>query len=93
MKKHPRPVNFLERRAVSIPLNAVIFITNFFLVYFIWLLSAPEVSGIGRVVTCWIVAYGLTWMMTYLTKGAVRVALAVFLLGVLTFIMTFQHGT
>jgi len=48
-------------------------------------------SGIGRLILCWVAAYGLTWMMTYLTKGAVRVALAILLLGVLILVMTSQH--
>jgi hypothetical protein len=92
MKKVTKEENIWERRAVSISLNAVLFMTNFFLVYFIWLLSAPEISGLGRLTVCWVAAYGLTWMMTYVTKGAVRLVLAILLLGVLAFVMTSPHA-
>jgi len=91
MKKAAKQENFLERRPVAIALNAVLFITNFFLVYFVLLLSFPEITGPWRVVSCWVAAYGLTWMMTYLTRGAGRLVLALLLLGVLLFVFTFQR--
>ena len=91
MKKTAKQESILERRVVSIPLNAVMFITNFFLVYFIWLLSAPEISGLVRVIGCWAAAYVLTWTMTFATRGAARLVLAIILLGVLAFVLTFKR--
>lgn len=91
MKTNTNRESILEQRAVTIPLNAVMFITNFFLVYFVWLMSAPEMTGLGRIISCWVAAYGLTWMMTYLAKGKTRLVVAVLLLGVLIFVLTFKR--
>ncbi len=81
----------LERRSVGVPLNAVIFLTNIFIVSYLWRQSAPNLTGLGRLTLCWVAASGLTWMITSFAKGVVRLALAILLLGILTFIITSQH--
>lgn len=91
MKKPVKAENFFERRTVAIPLNAVLFITNFFLVYFVLLMSFRDTAGLWRVIACWATAYGLTWMMTYLSKGVWRLFLTLLLLGVLLFVLIFHR--
>ncbi len=81
----------LGRRSVGVPLNAVIFLTNIFIVSYLWRQSAPNLTGLGRLTLCWVAASGLTWMITSFAKGVVRLALAILLLGILTFIITSQH--
>ncbi|MEI6826709.1 MAG: hypothetical protein WCK54_14030 [Desulfuromonadales bacterium] len=81
----------LERRSVNIPLNAVIFLTNFVIVSSLWRHSAPDLTGLGRLTLCWAAASGLTWLITSFATGVVRLALAFILLCVLTYIMTL-HG-
>jgi hypothetical protein len=81
----------LERRSVNVPINAVLFLANFVIVSYVWRQSAPDLAGLGRLTICWAAASGLTWMMTSYAKGIVRLALAILLLGVLTYIMTL-HG-
>ncbi len=82
----------LERRSVNVPINAVLFLANFVIVSYIWRQSAPDLVGLGRLTICWAAASGLTWMLTSYAKGIVKLALAILLLGVLTYIMTL-HGT
>ena len=85
--------NILERRAVSITLNAAIFLTNFFIVSFLWQQLAPDLTGLGRLTLCLVAASGLFWMVTSLARGgAVRLTLTIVLLGVLACIMAFQYG-
>ena len=64
--------SILERRDVTIILSAVLFVINFMLFYFIWLYAFPDMTGIVRVVFCWVGAYAFTWLMTYVTKGVAR---------------------
>jgi len=82
---------FLERRSVSIPLNAVLFLTNFVIVSYLWRQSAPDLTGLGRLTLCWVAASALTWLITSFAKGVVRLVLAILLLGVLFYITTL-HG-
>ena len=72
----------LERRDVSILLSAVLFASNFLSFYFIWLFVFPAITGLMRVAMCWVGAYALTWMMTYVTKGVSRLVLTLIMLGV-----------
>ena len=81
----------LERRSVSMPLNAVLFLTNFVIVSYVWRQSAPNLTGLGRLTLCWAAASGLTWLITSFAKGIVRLALTILLLGVLTYIMTLHE--
>lgn len=74
--------SILERRDVTIILSAVLFITNFLLFYFIWLYAFPGITGILRLIFCWIGAYAFTWLMTYMTRGLARLVLTLIMLGV-----------
>lgn len=71
-----------ERRDVTIILSAVLFVINFLFFYFIWLYAFPGITGIVRVLLCWVGAYAFTWLMTYMTKGIWRLLLVVFMMGV-----------
>ena len=61
--------NILERRAVSITMNSVMFMTSYFVVSFFWRKSAPDLTGLGRLTLCLVAASFITWMMTSLAKG------------------------
>lgn len=71
-----------ERRDVTIILSAVLFIINFLFFYFIWLYAFPGITGIMRIVFCWIGAYAFTWLMTSMTKGVWRLILTLIMMGV-----------
>lgn len=79
-----------ERRDVALILSAVLFIINFLCTYFIWLLTFPEITGFMRVVFCWVGAYALTWVMTYLTKGVSRLILTIIMLAVQYIILHYR---
>jgi hypothetical protein len=79
----PPPLNILDRRPVRILLNAVLFACNFLLIYFLWLKMFPAITGITRLLLCWIGAYAFTWTMTRVTGGPGRLVLAILFLGVL----------
>jgi hypothetical protein len=80
----------LERRPVGIFLNGVLFVCNFLLFYFIWLYSFPDITGLLRVVLCWVGAYVLTWVMALLAKGAARLVLAAVFLGILYVVFMYR---
>ena len=71
-----------ERRDVAIILSAVLFVINFLCIYFIWSSIFAEITGILRLVVCWIGAYAMTWFMTYVTKGVSRLILTLIMLAV-----------
>ncbi len=85
--------NILERRAVSITMNSVMFMTSYFVVSFFWRKSAPDLTGLGRLTLCLVAASFITWMMTSLAKGGgLRLALTILMLGLLAYITIFQHN-
>jgi hypothetical protein len=93
MKKPRKPednASFLERRPVAIFLNAVLFVCNFLLFYFIWLYAFPDITGLIRVALCWGGAYVLTWIMASLAKGGARLALTVVFLGIVYVVFKYQ---
>ena len=71
-----------ERRDVTMILSAVLFAINFMFFYFIWLYAFPGITGVSRLLLCWVGAYALTWFMNYMTKGVWRLFLTLFMLGV-----------
>lgn len=81
-QKTPSKTGILERRDVTIILSAILFIINFLLFYFIWLYAFPEMTGIVRIIFCWVGAYAFTWLMTYMTKGVWRLVLTLIMLAV-----------
>jgi hypothetical protein len=93
MKQHEdttNPLKVLDRRDVRVILNAVLFITNFMLIYFLWLKVFPGMTGITRLIACWIGAYAFTWSMTLVTKGVGRLVLAIIFLGTLYMVFHFN---
>ena len=74
--------SILERRDVAIILSAVLFVINFMFFYFIWMYAFPGITGIMRVIFCWVGAYAFTWLMTYMTKGLARLILTLIMLGI-----------
>lgn len=82
--------NILERRGVGILLSAVLFATNFLLMYFIWFSVFNDITGLARIALCWVGAYALTWVMTFLAKGAARLILTLLFLGLLYFVFMHQ---
>lgn len=74
--------NILERRDVVMIMSAVLFVINFMFFYFIWLYAFPGITGIMRLLLCWVGAYAFTWLMNYMTKGIWRLILTLIMLGV-----------
>lgn len=81
-QEKPHNLNISERRDVAIILAGVLFVINFLCIYFIWSSIFPEITGILRLVLCWIGAYAMTWFMTYATKGISRLILTLIMLAV-----------
>lgn len=71
---------FFDRRYVTIILSAVLFVINFLFFYFLFIFILPEMTGIIRAVLCWVGAYALTWIMTYLFKGVSRFVLTLIMI-------------
>lgn len=71
-----------ERRDVTLILSAVLFVINFMFFYFIWLYAFPAITGILRLLLCWVGAYAFTWLMNYMTKGVWRLILTLIMLAV-----------
>lgn len=71
-----------ERRDVTIILSAVLFVINFLFFYFIWIYAFPGITGIMRVILCWVGAYTFTWLINYMTKGIWRLIMVVIMMGV-----------
>jgi len=80
--------SFLEQRFVGVFLNAILFICNFLLFYFVWLYAFPDITGLLRVALCWVGAYVMTWIMSFLAKGVARLVLVVAFLGILYVVFT-----
>ena len=78
----PDKKNVFERRDVTIILSAVLFVINFMFFWFIWQYAFPGITGIARLLLCWVGAYAFTWLMNYMTKGVWRLILTLFMLGV-----------
>lgn len=83
-------LSVLERRDVSILLSAVLFGTNFLLFYFIFYNVFKDITGFMRLALCWVGAYAMTWTMTFMAKGAVRLIITVILLGMLFIVFRYQ---
>lgn len=82
VKETTGPKSVFERRDVTIILSAVLFVINFLFFYFIWLYAFPAITGIMRIVFCWVGAYAFTWLMNYMTKGVWRLILVLIMMGV-----------
>lgn len=86
----PLALRILDRREVRIFLNAVLFIINFLLIYFLWLKVFPGMTGVPRLIACWVGAYAFTWTTTLVFRGPGRLVLSLLLLGVLYVVFSYQ---
>jgi len=76
-----------DQRTLNWGTNALLFLTNFFLLYFIWVVAAPNVTGISRLFPCWLLAFVMTWVMVRLTRVTTRLFLTLAFMGLLFFVL------
>lgn len=90
-QKEVRLPGLLEHQATGIFLSAVLFATHFFLFYFVFITAFnEELSGLLRLGLCWLGAYALTWVCSYLSKGKSRLALTLFFIAILGIVFMFR---
>ena len=89
-KKQEESQKFMDRRGINIVISAVLFITNFLLMYFICLKAFPDITGIPRMLFSWVGAYAMTWFMSCFTRGVARLILSLIFIGVLYIVMMSQ---
>jgi hypothetical protein len=90
--KKPRKQSFFERPLAARVLNAFLFFAIFLLLYFVCVLSFPGLSGLSRLISCWILAYGFTWIMVYLTRGTARFLVTLAFIGLVIFVFAAQSS-
>ncbi len=88
--KRARKPSFFERPLAARALNVLLFFSIFLLLYFLWVLSFPGVSGLSRLIPCWVLAYGFTWIVVYLTRGTARLLVTLTFLALVIFVFTAQ---
>lgn len=76
-----------DQRILNWGINALLFITNFFLMYFIWVVLAPGVTGFSRLIPCWFAAFVMTWIIVRLTRVTARLFLTLAFMGLLIFVL------
>ena len=81
----------MDRRGINLVISAVLFLTNFLLMYFICQRTFPEITGIFRLIMVWVGAYAMTWVMSYATRGLARLVLSLTFLGVLYIVLLYQQ--
>lgn len=74
---------FMDGKWINFGISAVLFVTNFLLIYFVCQKTYPGIVGITRVVLTWVGAYAMTWVMSYGTRGISRLVLSLIMIGVL----------
>lgn len=89
-KKQAEKPKFMDRRGINLVISAVLFLTNFLLMYFIFQRTFPDIVGISRVLMVWVGAYAMTWVMSYVTRGLARLVLSLTLLGVLYAVLLYR---
>jgi len=90
-KKEVRLPGFLEHQATGICLSAILFIVNFLLFYFVFISAfKEELTGLVRLGFCWLGAYALTWICSYLAKGKARLLLTLVFIGILFVVFMFR---
>jgi len=87
MKKTSKNPNAQAQRILNWGTNALLFLTNFFLIYFIWVVAIPGVTGASRLLPCWLLAFVLTWVMVRLTRVTARLFLTLAFMGLLLFVL------
>ncbi len=91
MNKEVRLPGVLEHQATGIFLNALLFATHFLLFYFVFMsIFKEELDGLLRLGCCWVGAYALTWICSYLTKGKSRLVVTLFFIAILLIISFFR---
>jgi len=90
-KKGVRKEQGAEPKALRWGIHFLLFCTNFLLLYFIWVVAFPGVAGLVRLLTCWLGAYGMTWLIARRTGLTARLLLALGLLAMLLFVL-FSRG-
>lgn len=91
MNKEVRLPGLLEHQATGIFLNALLFATLFLLFYFVFIaVFKEELTGLVRLGCCWLGAYVLTWICSYLAKGKSRLALTLSFIGILIIVFIFR---
>jgi hypothetical protein len=91
MIKEVRLPGLLEHQATGYFLSAVLFATHFLLFYFICTFAfRDEFTGLIRLFFCWLGAYALTWICSYLAKGKARLLLTLFFVGILCAVFVFR---
>ncbi len=89
-KKKAVTPTFMDRREINLFISAVLFFTNFLLIYFVCQGAFPDITGLTRLVVVWVGAYAMTWGMSYATRGLARLALSLILIGVLYIVMMYR---
>jgi hypothetical protein len=87
MKKAAAGSGFLDRPAARVTINAFLFLANFLLTYFLWLIAFPGIEGLTRVVLCWGLAYAFTWFIVRQARGAGRLLITLLFLALLAFVL------
>jgi hypothetical protein len=90
-KKEIRLPGLLEHQATGVFLSAVLFATHFLLFYFVFISAfQEELTGLVRLGFCWLGAYALTWVCSYLTKGKARLVLTLLFIVILFIVFMFR---
>ncbi|MEJ2698475.1 MAG: hypothetical protein P8Z70_02270 [Desulfuromonadales bacterium] len=90
--KKARRQSFFEGPLAARALNVLLFFAIFLLLYFVWVLSFPGVSGLPRLIPCWVLAYGFTWIVAYLTRGTTRFLVTLVFIALVIFVFTAQSS-
>ena len=91
MNKEVQLPGLLEHQATGIFLNAIQFMTHFLLFYFVFIAAfKEELTGLVRLGCCWLGAYALTWVCSYLANGKARLVLTIFFIGILLVVFMFR---
>lgn len=89
-KRQSDDQKFMDAKAINIGISAVLFVTNFLLMYFVCQRTFPDLVGFPRVAAIWVGAYAMTWVMSYSTRGLARLVLSLIMLGVLYGVLLYQ---
>ena len=89
-KKQTENGKFMDRPGINLAISAVLFLTNFLLMYFVCQRTFPGITGITRVIVVWVGAYSMTWVISYATRGMARLGVSLTLLGVLYTVLMYQ---
>ena len=89
-KKRADNPKFMDRQVINFGISAVLFLTNFLLMYFVCQRSFPGIAGIPRIILIWVGAYAMTWVMSYATRGLSRLFLSLTMLGVLYSVLLYR---